>query len=94
VIDAYTSLRGRVCPTGIRRVYRKTVKDWEGEEEIKAQLRELTDRTRKLREDLTALVRPATAKPTRAFIHRQAWPATPPVVATARERKRPARKKR
>jgi len=79
-------------PTGTRRVYKTTVKDWEGEEEIKAQLRELTDRTRKLREDLTALVRPSAAKPARAFIHRQAWPVNPP--ATAPERTRRPRKKR
>jgi hypothetical protein len=74
-------------------VYRKTVKDWEGEEEIKAQLRELTNRTRKLREDLTAMVRPSAAKPARAFIHRQAWP-TANAPATAPDKQRRARKKR
>lgn len=50
------------------------MKDWEGEEQIKSQLRELTERTRALREDLDALVRPSTPSPTRAFIHRQSWP--------------------
>jgi hypothetical protein len=53
------------------------VKDWEGEEQIKAQLRELTDRTRKLRQDLDELVRPPDPSPTRAFIHRHSWPKLP-----------------
>jgi hypothetical protein len=82
----------RRVPAGGLAVYKLTVKDWEGEEEIKAQLRELTSRTRKLREDLNALVRPPVPSPTRAFIHRQSWPKDTPAVAAERPRK--SRKKR
>lgn len=57
------------------------MKNWEGENEIKAQLRELTERTRQLRHDLDALVRPAAPNPTRAFIHPQEWPKPEPAAA-------------
>ena len=71
------------------------MKDWHSEEDIKAQLRELTERTRKLRHDLDEMVRPSEPNPARAFIHRQVWPksqaATP---ATAAERKRKTKKPR
>ena len=69
------------------------MKDWESEEQIKADLRELTNKTRKLREDLDALVRPASPNPARAFIHRQAWPKAQ-VPEVAAERPREPRKKR
>jgi hypothetical protein len=71
------------------------VKDWHSEDEIKAQLRELTERTRKLRHDLDEMVRPAEPNPTRAFIHRQVWPKNPAAApAAAAERKRKPRKPR
>jgi hypothetical protein len=68
------------------------MKDWAGEEEIKAQLRELTKRTRELRHDLDALVRPPSASPARAYVHKQAWPKTPRDRA-ADQRPRPRTKK-
>lgn len=46
-----------------------TMKDWHSEEEIKAQLRELTNETRKLRHDLYQLIRPSKTLNPRAFIH-------------------------
>ena len=70
------------------------MKDWAGENEIKAQLRALTEETRKLRRDLDALVRPPATNPTRAFIHRQSWPKTPPTVAAEEQGRGPRRKKR
>jgi hypothetical protein len=69
-------------------VYKSGVKDWESEEQIKAQLRDLTERTRRLRQELDALVRPAASSPTRGFIQRQSWPkAQPPEVAGERRRR-------
>ena len=50
----------------------KTMKDWHNEEEIKAQLRELTNETRKLRNDLYQLIRPSKTLNPRAFIHDRA----------------------
>jgi len=52
------------------------MKDWHSEEQIKAQLRELTNETRKLRNDLYQLIRPSKTLNPRAFIHdRAARPA-------------------
>ena len=45
------------------------MKDWHSEEQIKAQLRELTNETRKLRNDLYRLIRPSKTLNPRAFIH-------------------------
>jgi len=45
------------------------MKDWHSEEEIKAQLRELTNETRKLRNDLYQLIRPSKTLTPRAFTH-------------------------
>jgi hypothetical protein len=74
------------------------VKDWHSEDEIKAQLRELTERTRKLRHDLDGMVRPAAEpNPARAFIHRQGWPKNPPkppAQEVAADRKRKPKKPR
>ena len=53
-----------------------TMKDWHSEEQIKAQLRELTNETRKLRNDLYKLIRPSKTLNPRAFTHdRPARPA-------------------
>ena len=77
----------QACHAGVH----NTVKDWHSEDEIKAQLRELTEKTRRLRHDLDEMVRPAEPNPARAFIHRQVWPKsqapTPPPVAAERKRK-------
>jgi Asp-tRNA(Asn)/Glu-tRNA(Gln) amidotransferase A subunit family amidase len=76
----------RLCIAGLQ----ITMTEWQSEDEIKAQLRELTEETRKVREDLDALVRPPTTSPTRAFIHKQAGPkaAKPAVVNDRRQRKK------
>jgi hypothetical protein len=52
------------------------MKDWHSEEEIKAQLRELTNETRKLRNDLYQLIRPSKSLNPRAFIHDRAARST------------------
>jgi hypothetical protein len=63
---AYTG----ACPTQARSDFiQTTMKDWHSEEEIKAQLRELTNETRKLRHDLYQLIRPSKALNPRAFTH-------------------------
>jgi hypothetical protein len=53
------------------------MKDWYSEEEIKAQLRELTNETRKLRNDLYKLIRPSKTLNPRGFTHDRAT-ARPP----------------
>ncbi len=45
------------------------MKDWHSEEQIKAQLRELTEQTRKLRNDLYALIRPSKKLSAPGFTH-------------------------
>jgi len=47
---------------------------WKNEDDIKAELRVLTEELRKLREDLRGMVAPPKPNPTRAFLHRQSWP--------------------
>lgn len=49
--------------------------DWKNEDDIKAELRAMTDELRKLREGLRNLVSPPKTNPSRAFLHRQAWPS-------------------
>jgi hypothetical protein len=63
--------------------------EWKNEEDIKAQLRELTSELRRLREELRGMVEPGTPRPTRAFLHRQSWPPqnAPAVVADRRKRR-------
>lgn len=81
--------------------------DWKNEDEIKAELRAMTDELRRLREGLRDMVSPPQRpNPTRAFLHRQPWPpeaaepvepkAVEPPTAEAADRKprRRARKKR
>jgi hypothetical protein len=53
------------------------MKDWHSEEEIKAQLRALTDETRKLRNDLYQLIRPSKTLNPRAFIDDRATARAP-----------------
>jgi hypothetical protein len=53
--------------------------DWKNEDDIKSELRTLTGELKQLREELRAMVSPAPKpNPSRAFLHRQAWPSTPP----------------
>jgi hypothetical protein len=69
------------------------VKEWKSEDEIKAQLRELTAETRKVRQELNALIEPTPTSPSRAFIHKQAWPKNAP-PAVVNERRQGRRNKR
>jgi hypothetical protein len=49
--------------------------DWKNEDDIKAELRAMTDELRRLREGLRNMVSPPQKpNPTRAFLHRQSWP--------------------
>jgi hypothetical protein len=65
--------------------------DWKNEDDIKADLRRMTAELRQLREGLRNMVSPPPRHdPSRAFLHRQAWPAAErPAAATAPDR-RPA----
>ena len=64
--------------------------DWKNEDDIKAELRHLTGELKHLREELRSMVSPSkTPNPSRAFLHRQSWPASP---ATANEAKPPPRR--
>jgi len=75
---------------------------WKNEDDIKAELRVLTDDLKHLREELRDMVAPPKAKPSRAFLHRQAWPSTandsasrkPPPAAPVEKPKSERRKKR
>ncbi len=50
--------------------------DWKNEDDIKAELRAMTDELRRLREGLRNMVSPPPKQnPSRAFLHRQSWPA-------------------
>jgi hypothetical protein len=51
---------------------------WKNEDDIKAELRVLTDELRTLRHELRNMVAPPKSRnPARAFLHRQTWPAPP-----------------
>jgi hypothetical protein len=73
-------------------------KDWKNEDDIKAELRVLTDELRTLRHELRNMVAPPKPKnPSRAFLHRHSWPATPrlePEKDTATERPDAPRRKK
>lgn len=70
-------------------------KDWKNEDDIKAELRVLTDELRTLRHELRNMVAPPKPQnPSRAFLHRQSWPATPRIEGEAAERKHGARGKK
>jgi hypothetical protein len=61
--------------------------DWKNEDDIKAELRAMTDELRRLREGLRNMVSPPKPNPSRAFLHRRSWPPTiehPPPVAADR----------
>ena len=65
------------------------MEDWHSEEEIKAQLRELTRQMRKLRRDLDDMIGPNESR-RGVFRHRRLWTtdAPPPVANDRRKRKR------
>jgi len=50
--------------------------EWKNEDDIKAELRFLTGELTRLRQELRAMVSPPKPNPSRAFLHRQAWPST------------------
>jgi hypothetical protein len=69
--------------------------DWKNEDDIKAELRILTDELRTLRHELRNMVEPKKSNPSRAFLHRHSWPApvpiateiTPPTAERGRKRR-------
>lgn len=68
--------------------------DWKNEDDIKAELRAMTDELRKVREGLRNMVSPPKPNPARAFLHRQSFPAPvlPEPAAAAADRQRSERK--
>ena len=60
-------------------------KKWQSEDEIKAELRDLTDATSKVRRDLDDMVRGAETETDRRYLHRQGSPA---IVGDQRKRKK------
>ena len=79
--------------------------DWKNEDDIKAELRAMTDELRRLREGLRNMVAPPQKpNPTRAFLHRQSWPpetaepaqpkAVQPKAEAADAKRRRSRKKK
>jgi len=65
--------------------------EWKNEDDIKAELRAMTDELRKLREGLRNLVSPPKTHPSREFLHRQSWPAPAEPAPVADDRKPPRR---
>ena len=69
--------------------------DWKNEDDIKAELRVLTEELRTLRHELRNMVTPPKPQnPSRLFLHRQSWPANPPAEADAAEKQRERRPKK
>lgn len=69
--------------------------EWKNEDDIKAELRELTSELRRLREELRGMVETAQKPhPKRAFLHKQSWPPkNPPAVVADRRKRRSHRTK-
>jgi hypothetical protein len=67
--------------------------EWKNEDDIKAELRELTSELRRLREELRGMVEPSRLHQTRTFLHRQTWTSDHSRAAADDRRKRPPRKK-
>jgi hypothetical protein len=68
------------------------MKDWHSEEEIKAQLRELTQQTRKLRSELHTLIRPSKPLSPRAVVDDRGGPKQP--RPTADDTQPPSRRRK
>jgi hypothetical protein len=69
-------------------------KGWKNEDDIKAELRVLTDELRTLRHELRNMVAPPKPQnPSRAFLHRHSWPAMPPEAAGKSGGSRPKKKR-
>ena len=68
--------------------------EWKNEDEIKAELRELTGELKQLREELRGMVSPPKPNPSRAFLHRQSWsPTRPPTADDSAPPKRKTKKR-
>lgn len=67
--------------------------DWRNEDDIKAELRVLTGELKRLREELRSMVSPPKPNPSRAFLHRQGWPAHRPEPPAEAAEKPPPRGK-
>jgi hypothetical protein len=69
---------------------------WKNEDDIKAELRTLTEDLRKLREELRGMVTPKKPNPARSLFHRQQWPHSPEqeLIGDAPDETRPPRKPR
>ena len=71
---------------------------WKNEDDLKADLRTLTQELRKLREELRGMVSHPKPSPARAILNRQSWPTSPdePVGeaadSTDKRRKKPQKK--
>jgi hypothetical protein len=61
------------------------VKKVRSEEGINAELRELTQQTRQLRQELQEMIRPPTRDRAGAFIHERRWPKPPLGVSERRK---------
>jgi hypothetical protein len=51
--------------------------NYKNEDDIKAELRILTQELRQLREELRGMVTPPKPNPARPLLHRQSWPPRP-----------------
>lgn len=70
-------------------------KPWKNEDDIKAELRVLTDELRTLRRELRNMVAPPKLQnPSRAFLQRDSWSAIPAAQAEAAQKKRESRSKK
>lgn len=71
---------------------------WKNEDDIKAELRTLTQELRRLREELRGMVTHPKPDPARSLLHRQSWPGRvgEPVAdaadSTDKRRKKPQKK--
>jgi len=84
VIDRVGAKAAQSADTALTRpdgcnVREHTVKKVRGSEEgINAELRALTQQTRRLREELQEMIRPPTRDRVRGFVHQRRWPKPPP----------------
>ena len=76
--------------------FRISMGSWKTEDDIKAELRLLTGELKQLREELRNMVAPPKPNPSRAFLHRQAWPpqAARQTDAVAKAADKPPKRRR
>jgi len=68
--------------------------DWKSEDDIKAELRELTSELRKVRQELRGMVEPAPKQnSTRAFLHKQSWSSSAAATRADDRRRRRSHKR-